>query len=108
LRHRTENFAEANASDLRRPIAKTASASAAPTNRAEFSFAGLKLRDSYCAMNRMVLIALLALGGLLLLNGCALDDDDDLSPNRPAAAEETPVAGTTPGPSDNSSAGLKW
>jgi hypothetical protein len=59
-------------------------------------------------MNRTVLIPLLGLGGLLLLNGCALEDDDDLSANRPAAAEESPVAGTTPGPSDNSSAGLKW
>ncbi|HEX4668173.1 MAG TPA: hypothetical protein VH207_16405 [Chthoniobacterales bacterium] len=57
-------------------------------------------------MDRSVLLAVLALGGLLLLQGCALDDDDNPFPNRPASAEEAPVAGTTPAPP--SSSGTGW
>jgi uncharacterized lipoprotein YajG len=60
-------------------------------------------------MNRWVLAASLSLASLLLLSGCATDDDDPF-PVHPAAAadSEAPVAGAaTPAP-ESSNAGWKW
>jgi len=60
-------------------------------------------------MKRWVVAAFLPLAGLLLLSGCATDDDDPF-PVHPAAAvdSEAPVAGAATPARESSSAGWKW
>ncbi|MEO7723467.1 MAG: hypothetical protein ABIU29_02075 [Chthoniobacterales bacterium] len=58
-------------------------------------------------MTRSVITVFLTLTGLVLLVGCATDDDNPF-PNQSSAASDEPIPGATAGPRENSSAGWKW
>jgi hypothetical protein len=65
--------------------------------------------DSYFFMNRLVSVTSLAIATLLVLTGCAMDDDP--FPVHPAATttdSEVPVAGAAGPQGESSSAGWKW
>ena len=74
-----------------------------------FGIASRAGADSYFSMNRLVSATSLAIATLLVLTGCATDDDP--FPVHPAATttdSEVPVAGAASPPRESSSAGWKW
>ena len=74
-----------------------------------FSIANRADADSYFSMNRLVSATCLAIATLLVLIGCATDDDP--FPVHPAATttdSEMPVPGAASPAGESSSAGWKW
>jgi hypothetical protein len=74
-----------------------------------FGIANRAGAGSYFFMNRLVSVTSLAIATLLVLTGCATDDDPfPVHPAATTADSEVPVAGAASPAGESSSAGWKW